>query len=161
MCIRDSINAEYGVVLSQTAQMAQDNAFQIDKTNLYERLGQETIFKLSTVFYTKVYQDKEESFRGLFKSPIENAIRDQAEFFVQRLGGPPLYSSRKGHPALRGRHVKFAITKQAADRWLNYMKEAMDEVITSEDVKSMLFPFFVHVAYFLQNIDENGNRIYG
>jgi truncated hemoglobin YjbI len=97
----------------------------------------------------------------MFKSPIENAIKDQYEFFIQRFGGPPLYSQRKGHPALRARHVRFPITKPAAQRWLEHMRAAVDEVGIKGDTKEKFLEFVTEVAFFLQNIDEEGNRIYG
>ncbi|CDY50504.1 BnaC01g44420D [Brassica napus] len=43
------------------------------------------------------------------------------------MGGPPLYSQRKGHPALIGRHHPFPLTHEAAERWLQHMQNAMDE----------------------------------
>ena len=46
---------------------------------------------------TRVYDDEEEWFRSIFVDPKkEDAIQNQYEFFVQRMGGPPLYSQRKG-----------------------------------------------------------------
>lgn len=45
----------------------------------------------------RVYDDEEEWFRSIFaNSKKEEAIQNQYEFFVQRMGGPPLYSQRKG-----------------------------------------------------------------
>ncbi|WMV42829.1 hypothetical protein MTR67_036214 [Solanum verrucosum] len=106
-----------------------NDAFAIDETNLFEKLGLQTFINLSTNFYnrdkvyihstlrevgvrfaytlsstdptlrdfTGVYDDEEEWFRSIFSnSSKEDAIRNQYEFFVQRMGGPPLYSERKG-----------------------------------------------------------------
>lgn len=45
----------------------------------------------------RVYDDEEEWFRSIFaNSNKEDAIQNQYEFFVQRMGGPPIYSQRKG-----------------------------------------------------------------
>ncbi|MBA0719486.1 hypothetical protein Golax_007161, partial [Gossypium laxum] len=44
-----------------------------------------------------VYNDEEEWFRSIFaNSKKEEAIQNQYEFFVERMGGPALYSERKG-----------------------------------------------------------------
>ncbi|MFW5688657.1 MAG: globin [Spirochaetota bacterium] len=134
--------------------------FRIDEMNLYERLGLDTIKTLSRTFYTKVYQDKDPSFRGMFPDNMEMAIQNQYEFFAQRLGGPPLYSSRKGHPALRARHAHFSITRQHAERWLGYMRKAMLEVGIPDDARAALDEFFTDTAYFRQNVDDEGERIY-
>lgn len=52
------------------------------------------------VFYIcsgRVYDDEEEWFRSIFgNSKKEEAIQNQYEFFVQRMGGPPLFSQRRG-----------------------------------------------------------------
>ena len=50
------------------------------------------------LFACSVYDDDQEWFRSIFvNSTKEDAIRNQYEFFVQRMGGPPLYSQRKGN----------------------------------------------------------------
>ena len=51
-----------------------------------------------------------DTFRVWFEGTSkEDAIQNQYEFFIQRFGGPPLFSERKGHPALRARHARFGI----------------------------------------------------
>lgn len=49
----------------------------------------------------RVYVDDEEWFRSIFaKSDKDKAIQNQYEFLVQRMGGPPLYSQRRGQYSL-------------------------------------------------------------
>jgi truncated hemoglobin YjbI len=48
-----------------------------------------------------------------------------------------------------------------ADLWIQYMRDALDEVGIEGDTKDKLVEFFTDVAYFLQNVDDDGNRIYG
>lgn len=134
--------------------------FRIDESNLFEELGLEKIKELSRCFYTKVYADKDPEFRGMFPDDMEMAIQNQYEFFAQRLGGPPLYSQRKGHPALRARHARFSITRQHAERWLGYMRKAMQEVGIPDDARERLDEFFTDTAFFMQNVDEDGSRLY-
>lgn len=50
---------------------------------------------------TRVYDDEEERFTSIFaNSKKEDVIQNQYEFFVQRMGGRPLYSQRKGNHTL-------------------------------------------------------------
>jgi truncated hemoglobin YjbI len=91
---------------------------------------------------------------------MQSAIQNQYEFFIQRLGGPALYSQRKGHPALRARHARFPITKEFAARWIGHMSAALDEVGIAGDTADRLMEFFTDTAFFLQNLDEAGGRIY-
>ncbi|KAK4747046.1 hypothetical protein SAY87_026083 [Trapa incisa] len=132
------------------------DAFAIDSTNLFEKLGLQTFVNLSTKFYTRVYDDDEEWFRSIFAgSKKEDAIRNQYEFFVQRMGGPPLYSQRKGHPALIGRHRPFPVTHLAAERWLQHMQQALDSTPEIDpDSKTKMMNFFRHTAFFLVAGDQ-------
>ncbi|KAG1335571.1 hypothetical protein COCNU_03G016900 [Cocos nucifera] len=83
---------------SEWSGVAASDAFAIDKTNLFENLGGiQPFVDLCTNFYTRVFDDEEEWFRSIFAdSKKEDAIRNLYEFLVQRMGGPPLYSQRKG-----------------------------------------------------------------
>ncbi|KVH89960.1 4Fe-4S ferredoxin, iron-sulfur binding, conserved site-containing protein [Cynara cardunculus var. scolymus] len=86
---------------SEWSGVDQQDAFAIDEINLFDKLGLQTFIDLSTDFYTRVYDDEEEWFRSIFaNSKKEDAIQNQYEFFVQRMGGPPLYSQRKGNHTL-------------------------------------------------------------
>lgn len=135
-------------------------SFSIDDVNLYEQLGHDKLVQLSTCFYDKVYADTEPAFRGQFPKDKAGAIRNQYEFLIQRLHGPELYSQRKGHPALRARHAGFHITRAHAEKWLGYMRQAMDEVGITDDARRRLDEFFTDVAFFLQNVGEDGRRLY-
>ncbi|KAK8970070.1 hypothetical protein KSP40_PGU007641 [Platanthera guangdongensis] len=102
------------------------DAFAIDETNIFEALGSDLqpFVDLSTNFYNRYLRslcpfclfrpftvlrdgfirvfDDEEWFRSIFAgSRKEDAIQNQYEFFVQRMGGPPLYSQRKDDYNLR------------------------------------------------------------
>ncbi|WMV42833.1 hypothetical protein MTR67_036218 [Solanum verrucosum] len=127
------------------------DAVAIDEINLFEKLGLQTFINLSTNFYNRVYNDEEEWFRSIFSnSNKEEAIRNQYEFFVQRMGGPNLYSQRKGHTALIGRHRTFPVTHKAAERWLHHMQQALDSAADiDEDSKTKMINFFRHTAFFL------------
>ncbi|XVE97531.1 hypothetical protein REPUB_Repub03eG0027400 [Reevesia pubescens] len=137
------------------------DAFAIDDTNLFQKLGLQTFINLSTNFYTRVYDDEEEEwFRSIFaNSKKEEAIQNQYEFFVQRMGGPALYSQRKGHPALIGRHRPFPVTHQAAERWLHHMEKALESTPDIDaDSKVKMMNFFRHTAFFLVAGDELKNQ---
>ncbi|CAJ2643329.1 unnamed protein product [Trifolium pratense] len=138
------------------------DAFAIDDdTNLFQKLGGlQTFINLSTNFYNRVYDDDEEWFRSIFdKSDKDKAIQNQYEFLVQRLGGPPLYSQRRGHPALIARHRPFHLTHKAAERWLHHMQQALDNTShIDDDSKIMLINFFRHTAYFLLAGIEQKNQ---
>jgi len=72
---------------SEWSGVKQDDAFAIDDTNLFQKLGLQTFINLSTNFYTRVYDDEEEWFRSIFaNSKKEDAIQNQYEFFCAENG---------------------------------------------------------------------------
>lgn len=93
------------------------------------------------------------SYRNIFAtSTKEQAIQNQYEFFIQRFGGPDLYSQRKGHPALIARHAPFShgMSDKAAERWIAHMTAAINATPeVDEDSKRRLLNFLRHTAYFI------------
>ena len=138
-------------LIDKVSGVKREDAFKIDEINIYNALGEEVFYKLSNTFYTKVFNDEEKWFRNIFKGKtLDEAVQNQAEFFIQRMGGPPYFSKRKGHPALIGRHMKFNMSEKAAERWLHHMQEALDETTEiDDDIKTRMMNFFKHTAYFL------------
>jgi truncated hemoglobin YjbI/stress-induced morphogen len=124
---------------------------ELDEVNLYDRLGKEAIVHLSTAFYDRVYADEQSWFRDIFAgSAKDEAIRNQWEWLVQRLGGPALYSDRKGHPGLMRRHSTFAVTEAAAERWMEHMDAALHATPQiDDDSRQRLIAFLRHMAFFL------------
>lgn len=130
--------------------------------SLYSRLGEDGFFELSSLFYSRVFEDSDAPwFLNIFASSSKSeAIENQYRFFVQIFGGPDLYryvtfssnrckndhidqkfscksvSSRqkKGkYTRLVGRHANYSIGHRAADRWVSHMEAAMDEHSTLKD----------------------------
>lgn len=94
---------------------------------LYTEIGeQETIDKLVDAFYPRVYADPE--LRPLFEGDMEEIKRKQKLFLPQFLGGPALYSQEFGPPAMKERHLPFAVTPKRATCWLRCMHEAFEEI---------------------------------
>ena len=60
---------------------------------IYDRIGLDGIELLSTLFYNRVFNDKESPwFLSVFASSSKSeAIENQCRFFVQTFGGPDLY----------------------------------------------------------------------
>ena len=96
---------------------------------VYERIGPGPLEALATGLYRRV--DRDERLRGMFShdlGPDSAAVRDMCEFLIQRFGGPATYSTRKGHPRLRARHLRFPITIAARNAWLAHAIASLEEV---------------------------------
>jgi len=104
----------------------------LNKKTIYEQVGGDATFKaLVDAFYSRVEQD--EVLVAMFPDDLEPGKQWQYLFLAQYFGGPARYIEQRGHPRLRLRHMPFPIDESAKDRWLQYMLEAIDEVVNSVD----------------------------
>lgn len=123
--------------------------------SIYERIGDDGIWLLSTLFYNRVFDNEEDTwFLNIFSSSSKaEAIDNQYRFFVQTFGGPALYRQKKGkYTRLVGRHAAYNIGHRAADLWVNHMIEAMqDHPILKEDVEiqEALTKYFRYTAHYI------------
>jgi hemoglobin len=82
---------------------------------IYPLMGEENIFKMMSDFYQELGKSP---IRSLFPADLEEASQKSAKFFVQVLGGPPLYVIDHGPPRMRARHLPFEIDEAARQAWL-------------------------------------------
>ena len=81
---------------------------------IFPAMGEAGVFALLEEFYRAL---GETEIRDLFPEDLVAASQKSAAFFVQMLGGPPLYSQRYGPPRMRQRHLPFEIDAAARDVW--------------------------------------------
>lgn len=121
-----------------------------DLGKLYEQMGEHGIAALVAAFYRRIPSD--DLLGPMYpKEDLDGAEERLREFLVMRLGGPPRYMEKRGHPRLRMRHLPFSIGEAERDRWLELMDAAMDETDTPSSVRELLRPFFAQVADFMRN----------
>ena len=93
-------------------------------TGLWKQMGSERIFAMSAAFYERLGTS---GIAGMFPADLEAASRNQAEFLIQVLGGPPRYSETRGHPMMRKRHIPFLIDAEARREWLRCFAETLGD----------------------------------
>lgn len=119
----------------------------------YESIGGEPmIAKLVDAFYSRVA--KHPDLQPIFPADLTETARKQKQFLTQYLGGRPLYTEEHGHPMLRARHLPFEITPTRAKAWLACMREAMDEVGLSGQVREEFYHRLVLTAHHMINTPE-------
>lgn len=55
------------------------------------------------------------------------AADKSADFFIQLMGGPPLFVQKHGPPRMRARHMPFEVTESGRQEWLKCFQEALEE----------------------------------
>ncbi|HTC22087.1 MAG TPA: hypothetical protein VK859_14620 [bacterium] len=90
---------------------------------IYALMGEENIFKMLSDFYREL---EKSPIRHLFPPDMEAASQKSAKFFVQVLGGPPLYVIDHGPPRMRARHLPFEIDESARQVWLDCFTKTLD-----------------------------------
>ena len=118
-------------------------------TTMYERVGGDEFFhNLVDRFYQGVESDP--VLRPLYPEDLGPPRFNLAEFLVQYWGGPPRYSTRRGHPRLRMRHP-FPIGRAERDAWFHHMADSVAASGASPEDAEELLKYFDFAATSLVN----------
>jgi truncated hemoglobin YjbI len=132
-----------------------EEAMQIDDVNVTTKIGELAMLQMSERFLKHVMEDSDEEFKSMF-SGREDFAQDQADYLLQRLGGPSYFSDRKGNGQLIERHSRFAIDAPIAEKWLAHMSGALEE---TEEVKpgqrELIRKYLRFTAYFIVAAQES------
>ena len=128
-----------------------DDAERVD--SFYALVGGEDAFRrLVHRFYVGVANDP--PLKALYPEddlgPAEDRLR---MFLVQYWGGPTTYSEQRGHPRLRMRHAPYRIDADMRDRWLQHMRDALDEMNLAPNAEAELWAYLERSAHFMMNAE--------
>ena len=87
-------------------------------------LGEDGVFRMLADLYARL---EKSPVRHLFPADMQAASERSAAFFVQLLGGRPLFSETYGPPQMRARHLPFEIDAAAREVWLGAFREVLLE----------------------------------
>jgi hemoglobin len=93
---------------------------------IYSLMGEANIFRMMSDFYKELEASE---IRHLFPPNMEEASKKSAMFFVQLLGGPPLYIQKFGSPRMRARHIPFEIDEPARQVWLRCFDKVLEDAV--------------------------------
>ncbi len=99
---------------------------------IIEIIGQEGVFRILSNVYKRL---ETASIRPMFADNLEVASRRAASFFVQVMGGRPLFTDNYGPPRMRQRHIPFEIDEASRVEWLDCFKAAL-----RDDIEHHNFP---------------------
>lgn len=112
--------------------------------------GHETFKKMIHVFYQGIAADP--LLRAMYaEEDLGPAEHRMLMFIEQYWGGPRTYLEERGHPRLRVRHVPFAVTPEARDRWLAAMRKGVDAAELSPMHEATIWDYMERAAASLVN----------
>jgi hemoglobin len=123
-----------------------------EATSLYQAAGGMPFFEaLVDHFYDAVEADP--VLLRLYPSPddLAGARRHLSLFLAQYWGGPPTYSTERGHPRLRMRHAPFSIGPTERDHWLSHMRAAVEALSPPAEVRAALEEYLAIAAQSMVN----------
>ena len=94
---------------------------------IYAAMGEEKIFAMLEAFYEELGRSSIAHMFPQGEEALRAASQKSGAFFVGLLGGPPLYNMYFGNPAMRARHMPFAIDETARQEWLACFDRVLEQ----------------------------------
>ena len=121
--------------------------------NHYERIGGEAkVRELAHRFY-QLMDELPEAYgiRKLHPPSLQGSEDKLFKFLSGWMGGPQLFIQEHGEPMLRRRHLPFPVGDAERDQWMMCMRQALQEVVTDEQLRNELIASFEKVANHMRN----------
>lgn len=114
--------------------------------------GPEAIARLVDAFYRAMdTRDDARTIRAMHEPDLRETKAVLVRYLGEWMGGPREYSTTRGAPMLRRRHMPFAIDDAARDAWMACMRQALDETCSDAALREELLAAFAKVADHLRN----------
>lgn len=114
--------------------------------------GQGTIDRLVDDFYDRMETLPEaRGIRVMHAADLGPMRALLKKYFGEWLGGPKAYSSERGHPMLRARHLPFPIGLSERDQWLLCMNGALDAMPCEPEIRDHIRGAITNLADWMRN----------
>ncbi|MGO6970459.1 group II truncated hemoglobin [Rhizobium leguminosarum] len=122
-------------------------------TTLYQAIGGDPIVRALTHRFYELMDSLPEAsnVRAVHPPSLMGSEEKFFEYMTGYLGGPPLYTDKRGHPRLRSRHFVAEIGPVERDEWLLCFRRALDETISSQALRDLIWAPVERLAYHMQN----------
>ena len=130
-----------------------ENQQQGETITLYEAIGGDTAVRALTRRFYELMDTLPEAARCRAIHPPDLAGSEEKlyEYLTGWLGGPPLYTEKRGHPMLRRRHFMASIGPAERDEWLLCFVRALEETVPSEGLRTIILEPVTRLAHHMQN----------
>lgn len=121
--------------------------------SVFERIGgQECIDQLVEIFYeTMDIMPDARALRAMHPSDLTETKRVLKIYLTEWLGGPRDYSSERGHPRLRMRHMGAPIGAAERDAWMMCMANALQACIDDDATRAGIHNAMARLAEGMRN----------
>lgn len=121
--------------------------------SIYTRLGgAPAIHALVDRFYALMDELPEAyTVRRLHPESLAGSADSLFKYLSGWFGGPPLYTSERGHPRLRMRHAAYAIGPVERDEWMLCMRQALAEQVADPALRRVVEQAFTGMADHMVN----------
>ena len=118
---------------------------------IYSIIGPKPIRKLITVFYTSIFNSTtdlwfKEEFEDL--GPLQHHIDRQSEFWLDVMGGGPLYKANMKKLHMKHKLVENIMTEKGANKWMYFMINAINTVREDLCVDRRIIPCLIDFLNF-------------
>ncbi len=123
---------------------------------LYNAIGgDDTVRALTHRFYQLMDTLPEAArCRAVHPADLSGSEEKFYEYLTGWLGGPPLYTDKRGHPRLRSRHFGASIGAVERDEWLLCFSRALEETVAHPQLRAIILEPVTRLAHHMQNRDE-------
>ena len=87
-------------------------------------------------------------------APTKAILKD---YLCEWLGGPPLYSQKRGHPRLRMRHMRFTIGPSERDAWMICMLGALEDAVPDNGLRAEIEQKLYQLADWIRNDEDSSH----
>ena len=124
-------------------------------TTLYDAIGGDPVVRALTHRFYELMDTLPEArhVRAVHPPSLEGSEEKFYEYMSGYLGGPPLYTDKRGHPMLRRRHFDAAIGPAERDEWLLCFVQALEETVPSAGLRKIILEPVTRLAHHMQNRD--------
>ncbi|RPA35805.1 group II truncated hemoglobin [Shewanella frigidimarina] len=123
------------------------------QSNAYDLIGSDKVIRaIAHDFYQQMQTRPEtQTLLTIHRSPMQESEQKLYEYLSGWLGGPQLYQQKHGHPALRARHMPFAIDESMRDQWLICMRAAIQNNIKKPEHQQVIIQAISTLADNMRN----------
>ena len=131
----------------------QEQERQGETITLYQAVGGEAgVRALTRRFYALMDTLPEAArCRAIHPPDLSGSEEKLYEYLTGWLGGPPLYTQKRGHPMLRRRHFVAPIGPAERDEWLLCFVRALEETVPGEGLRKIILEPVTRLAHHMQN----------